>query len=381
MKLLNSSHLNQRATRTFPGAVYYSPEQYALELERIWFREWLCAGRLEEIPRSGDFMVRQIADESLLFIRGNDGTVRGFYNACRHRGSRLCASKTGHFRSGSVICPYHGWRYSIDDGQLLTAPNFPDDLPGFDRKQYAMMAFPTKVWQGFIWFTLTDEDDGGPDFPDSLGYYEKYQLASLQMGKVLRYDVNANWKLIMENSVECYHCTTIHPQLSRATPPSNPWWWNEEAPEGTNLLDVGGMTLTDSYQRASLTGEAIRPPFSTINEADTRSVYYFSLLPHTLFGLAADYVFCFTLWPIDAQKTQVIAYWLADPDIIQQNAKALDDAIEFWDITNRQDWIAIELAQAGVKSRAFAGGGVIGLDDWLVAHFVEYVRTKVGAEK
>ncbi|PSR32687.1 MAG: hypothetical protein C7B46_13075 [Sulfobacillus benefaciens] len=376
MKLIDRNNLAEKATRTFPGAAYYSDEQFQRELERIWFKKWLCAGRLEEVPKVGDYIVRQIGDESLLFVRGQDGDVHGFYNTCRHRGSRMCLSASGHLRGGTVTCPYHSWKYSMDDGHLLSAPNFPDNLEGFDRTQFPLMSFKTKVWQGFIWCSLDTEESAEDEIsqlPAELGYYEKYHLAELKPGKVLTYEVNANWKLIMENSVECYHCTTIHPQLSRATPPDNAWWWNDEAPSESDFLDVGGMTLAENFERASLTGIATRPQFAEITDDDARAVYYFSVLPHTLFGLAADYVFCFSLWPVSAQKTKVLAYWLADPDLLNQDG-ILDDAFEFWDITNKQDWTAIELAQQGVKSRAFAGGGVIGLDDWLVGKFVEYIK-------
>ncbi|MCY0898094.1 MAG: aromatic ring-hydroxylating dioxygenase subunit alpha [Firmicutes bacterium] len=372
MKLVDNANLEGRAIQTLPGFAYYSPEQFQRELERIWQKKWLCAGREEELPRVGDFFTRQIGEESLLFVRGEDHQVHGFYNTCRHRGSRLIVAAEGHLRQGAITCPYHSWQYCVTDGRLLSAPHFPDQLEGFDRTRYPLMSFPTRSWQGFIWFSL---DDQAPyeALPDELGYYEKYHLADLTSGHRLTYEVNANWKLIMENSIECYHCTTIHPQLSRATPPQNPWWWNDSAPASPDFMDVGGMTLAANFERASLTGEARRPRFADLTDDDARAVYYFSLLPHTLFGLAADYVFCFTLWPIHVEKTLVRAYWLADPAVLTDE-HALDDAFAFWDITNKQDWAAIELTQLGVKSRAFRDGGVVGLEDHLVGRFVDYIR-------
>lgn len=378
MKLINGNMVSQTA-RTLPGRAYFRPEQFELELERIWYKKWLCAGREEEVAKPGDFFLRQVGFESLLFVRGHDGQIHGFYNTCRHRGSRLCVTDRGHFRSQDITCPYHSWKYQMDNGDLISAPGFVEGLEGFDRSRYPLKSFIVKRWQGFIWFTLADERVGQSedDFPNDLGYYEKYRLAQLKTGRTMTYDVKANWKLIMENSIECYHCTTIHPQLSRATPPSNPWWWNDNAPTGLDFMDVGGMTLAQNFERASLTGQAVRPRFSTITDEDARAVYYFSVLPHTLFGLAADYVFCFTLWPLGPEETRVIAYWLADPSVLDQD-QVLDDAFEFWDMTNRQDWMAIELAQKGVKSRAFKDGGIVGADDWLVGKFVHYIQSQVG---
>src|SRR3989442_8910668 len=144
----------QQGERTLPGRYYTSPEIYAEEQERIFTARWICVGRAAEIPAAGDYVLRTIAGESVIVVRGRDGALRAFYNVCRPRGPRLCEEPRGRF-SETIQCPYHAWTYTID-GQLIGAPHM-SEVPGFDKRDYPLHAVPLETWEAFVFVNLAGE--------------------------------------------------------------------------------------------------------------------------------------------------------------------------------------------------------------------------------
>lgn len=366
---------------TLPGSHYYDSAHFQRELDAIWFKTWLCAGRLEEIPHRGDYFTREIGKESVLCVRGQNDEVHTYYNVCRHRGSRICGDDQGHVSQGVLFCPYHSWGYSIDNGELVKTPNIPDDLEGFDRYQYPLFGIKTEVWQGFVWINF---DASAPSLanwlglPDTFVPYLRYHLDELKTGAQKTYSIEANWKLIMENALECYHCSTIHPELSRCTPPTLPrYWLHEVAKESRVLKHAGAMELAAGFERVGITGEVQRPLFRELTTDDSRRIFYFFIYPHVFFAMASDYVFLFTLWPTRPNHTVTRGYWLFEDEVLQNPLYSISDAVDFWDKTNQQDWVASELVQKGNESKAYDNGGVLIPNDWRVAKFIRYIQDQL----
>lgn len=366
---------------TSPGSEYYDPGHFQKELEKIWFKSWLLAGREEEIPNSGDYKTVQIAHENFIITRGSDGEIRSYFNVCRHRGSRLCTEESGHFHNGNIICPYHSWMYSGDTGELTKAPNISDDDTDFDKNEHSLVGIKTERWDGFIWINVDPDSPSLKEsfnLPESWSIYENYEMHRLKLGKVGTYHVDANWKLLMDNAEECYHCGTIHAELSRATPPMQPRQWIDEGvPETKVIKHVGAMTLNPGFKRANVDGEAYRPVFPKLTEDEQRKINYLHIFPHTYLCMASDYVFIATIFPVKADKSLVKGYYLFDPDVLERDDAYIDDAVEFWDVTCEQDWHACALAQEGNQSMAYKDGGTLTPIDWRVANFKKYIQDEL----
>src|SRR6266576_2917980 len=144
----------QQGQRTLPGRYYTSLEIYAEEQERIFTARWICVGRAAEIPAAGDYVLRTIAGESVIVVRGRDGALRAFYNVCRHRGTRLCEETHGRF-SETIQCPYHAWTYALD-GRLIGAPSS-GDIEGFSKADYPLNRVAVEAWEGFLFINLAEE--------------------------------------------------------------------------------------------------------------------------------------------------------------------------------------------------------------------------------
>ena len=334
--------------RTLPGAVYTSEEVFRLEQQRLFTRQWLCVGREADIPAAGDYFLRQIAGSSVIFLRGKDAEVRAFYNVCRHRGSKLldAASGTG---LGRVLCPYHSWSYNLD-GTLQNAPQMSED---FCKESFSLVPVRLERYHGFLFANL---DESAPslashfaDLPD----LTRFRMAELVCGRRIEYDVAANWKLICENYSECYHCAGAHPQLHRISEPM---------PRGLRKSEVGGcfnggpMQLREGIETMSLSGRSSLPTIPGLTHEDCRYVHYYVIYPSLLLSPHPDYVLVHAAWPVSPERTHVVCEWLFTKEAV--NAQGFDpsDVVEFWDMTNRQDWALCERAQGGVSSRGFRQG-------------------------
>src|ERR1700710_2210838 len=205
--------------RTLPGAAYHSEETYAVDQERVFFRNWVYVGRAERLAKAGSWLRADIAGESILLVRGKDDRIRGFYNVCRHRGSQLCDDQQGEVRT-HLRCPYHAWGYALD-GTLVTTPMI--DRDEIDRDATSLWPVHTDVWEGFVFVNLSREEprpllEHLADQQDDALDLARVGLADLRIGHVSTVDVQANWKIVIENYNECLHCPTIHPELMDVVP-------------------------------------------------------------------------------------------------------------------------------------------------------------------
>ena len=333
---------------TLPGEVYSSQDIFQLEQRGLFARQWLCVGREADLPARGDYLLKEVAGDSILLIRGNDDRIRAFYNVCRHRGSRLLDAPSGH-RLTRVLCPYHAWSYNLD-GTLQAAPQMGED---FRKDESALVAVRIGLFQGFIFLNL---DQGAAplerylaDLPD----FARFRMAELVCGKRVEYDVAANWKLICENYSECYHCPGAHPQLARL---SDLIARHERRQEIGACFNGGPMRLREGVQTMSMSGRSTLPTIPGLTHDDCRFVYYYVIYPNLLLSPHPDYVLTHTAWPVAPGRTRVVCEWLFTEEAVADSKLDPSDVVDFWDTTNRQDWALCERTQAGVSSHGFRPG-------------------------
>ena len=345
---------------------FISEEVFSAERERILFAHWLCVGHESQVANSGDYFTHQLFNESLVILRDRPGKVRAFYNVCRHRGTRLCEEKSGQFRE-RIQCPYHAWTYGLD-GKLLGAPHM-DKVDGFDKAAHSLHAAAVGVWEGFIFINLGQNPKPLTEFFAPLARkFNHWNLPGLRSARRIEYDVRANWKLIFENYSECYHCPLVHPALSKLTPYDSA---ENDLCEGPFL--GGFMPITKGHSLTT-SGNACASPVGDIKAEDHHRVFYYSIFPNMLLSLHPDYVMVHQLWPQSPDRTAIYCDWFFHPDAFGRPDFRPDDAIAFWDMTNRQDWHVCELSQQGISSRAYQPGPYSARESIPAAWDREYLR-------
>lgn len=353
------------AVLTLPGRYYTSPEIYAAEQERIFGGRWVCLGRAEEVAAPGDYMLAEVAGESLIVVRDGAGALHAHFNVCRHRGTRMCDEPRGRFGE-TIQCPYHAWTYGLD-GRLVAARHM-QDAPGFERADWPLRSAAAAEWEGFVYVCLAAAPEPFAEaFAPVLGRFSRWGVADLRRGARIVYEVAANWKLVVENYSECYHCPLIHPELVQLTP------WQS----GRNDLSEGpflGGYMELTHDSMTVGGGTHRPPVGTLGGEELRRVYYYALFPNLLLSLHPDYVMAHTLWPEAPGRTRVVCEWYFDPVTMAGPGFDPSDAVQFWDTTNRQDWRVCELSQLGVSSRAYTPGPFAQSEGLLWQFDREYLR-------
>ncbi|MGZ5005947.1 MAG: aromatic ring-hydroxylating dioxygenase subunit alpha, partial [Chthoniobacterales bacterium] len=298
-------------------------------------------------------------------LRDQKQVVHAFYNVCRHRGTRLCENPTGHF--SAIQCPYHAWTYALD-GRLIGAPHM-DDVPGFDKSDYSLGAVSLALWEGFIFVNLAATPTPLEEvFAPLAGKFAHWNLPQLRSARRIAYDVRANWKLIFENYSECYHCPGVHPMLSKVSPYDSA---ENDLCEGPFL---GGLMSITKGASLTMSGKACARPVGDMKGEDHARVFYYSIFPNMLLSLHPDYVMLHRLWPQSPGQTLIDCDWLFHPDAFARDDFHPEDAVEFWDVTNKQDWHVCELSQQGIASRAYRPGPYSPRESIPAAWDREYLR-------
>jgi Rieske 2Fe-2S family protein len=345
---------------TLPASYYVDDRFFEREIDRLFRTMWVCAGREEEIDRPGQFVLRDLAGDSIIVTRSNDGTVHAFHNVCRHRGTRLCTDAAGAF-AGSIQCPYHAWTYGLD-GRLIGAPHM-DEVPHFRKEDYPLHAVHADVWDGHIFLNVSASPD--PLAAQLASLPEKFRpwkMETLRLGRRIVYDVRANWKLIIQNYNECLHCPNLHPALNKLSH----YLSGENEPLSATYMG-GRMDLRPGIETLSMDGSCPREMLPALSAEDRRRVYYYAIFPNMLLSLHPDYMMVHTLWPIAPDRTINVCEWHFQPSELARADFDPSDAIDFWDMTNRQDWHVCELSQAGISSRAYTPGPYSNREDLLYA--------------
>ncbi len=358
---------------TFPGRYYYDERIYEQEQEKIFSAMWVYAGIANTLAEAGDYKVVEVGNENVIVVRTKQGDLRAFLNVCRHRGARLCSEMAGHLK-GSIQCKYHAWTYGLD-GRLIGAPNVLA-LDTFDASAYGLHPVALEVWEGLIWINISNTP---PSLTEQLydpevdafagnGPIARYGIGQLRVAKTITYEVRANWKLIWENTLECYHCGPMHPELCALVPMYR---------TGT-VDDSAGAMLADNAEAFSITGKASRPPLPGLLPEDVRRYYGFFAMPNAFVNLLSDHVVIDAFQPIGPELTRVTSQWLFDAEEMSKPNFDSMDAVEILDLVNRQDWVVCELAQQGMHSKAMGRGGNYSPLEHHIRGFVDFILGKLG---
>jgi Rieske 2Fe-2S family protein len=335
--------------RTLPRAYYTAPDVLTREQESIFSRHWIVVCSERDIAGPGDFVLADVAGESLIVVRDRSATIRAHYNVCRHRGTRLCTESRGTLRE-TIQCPYHAWTYRLD-GRLAGAPHM-SGTPDFDPANYPLHSAAVDTWEGFVFVNLDREPEPlATAFAPLIGRFERFNLRRLTTVRRIEYAVQANWKLVMQNYSECLHCPTIHPELSTKLP------YTSGANDLTEGPFLGGyMEIKAPHQSATISGRACALPLGDLPDEDRARAYYYTIFPTMMLSIHPDYAVFYRVLPRSATASLVTCEWMVHPDAPASTGYNIADAEEFWDLTNRQDWHICEQSQLGIGSRVYAPG-------------------------
>ena len=360
--LIEPSLADFRESYTLPGEAYTSDELFAWEMRHFFDASWTCLGRAESLAEPGTRMAVKAGHSSILLSRDEAGILRAFHNICRHRGHELLPVG-GSARDTVIECPYHGWTYRAD-GSLKSAPRL-GHRPGFKVQDHGLVPVRVEEWEGWLFANLSSD---APPLHEHLGNLAEHiaAWAPREMVEAARMDyvVEANWKLVHENFQECYHCMEIHPELCRVSPPMS----------GLNMVStgmwIGGwMDLAEGAVTMSLTGRGGAPLLPGLDAEQRHRVYYFALFPNLLISPHPDFVLSHRIEPLAPGRTRVECRTLFPREVVESKRFDLAYASDFWDVTNKQDWAAIESIQRSASSPGFRPGPISELEEAVFQFF------------
>jgi len=359
--------------RTLPGRFYHDPAIWELEQRRLFGQLWVCVGRADQVPGRGDYRTWPVGGENVLVVRGDDGVLRAFLNVCRHRGAQLCPVDRGQTRT--LQCRYHAWTYGLD-GRLLRAPGL-QNVADFDRDAFGLVPVALDTWEGLVWVSLAESpppvaEQIEPQLAARLGDVGRlaaYRIGTLAVGPTVEDEVQANWKVVVENFMECYHCAPMHPELVRLLPA-----FRSGATQEYGL----GTRLADDAQALTVSGCAPAPPFPNLAPGHERHYFGMVIRPNVLLNLLPDHVIIHTLTPLAPDRSRVTCDWLFARETVARPGFDPADTVALFDRVNRQDWEVCEWVQAGVRSRAFAAGGVYVPIEAHIRGFNDFVLAQLG---
>ena len=396
----------RREGHGLPRAFYHDPALHAAEMRNIWHAGWLFAGFAFEIPAPGDFLTLTVGGSPVFVIRDDEGAVRAFHNVCRHRGSQLCRTDSGHVRA--IVCPYHNWTYSRQ-GELLTCHGMHD---GIDKKALGLKPLHAEVVAGLIYVSLAATP------PAFEGIRERFAAAAAPQGferariaTIVDYEVEANWKLVWENNRECFHCVPCHPQYTKANFDAHEEEYASEtirkkmaaavartqtkwAAQGIAVTHAkGGLApfpdpdrdtwyaadrtvLAEGFATESMDGRRVAPLMGSYADADV-GVLRMRSMPNFWVHASCDHAVAARLLPAGPRKTLVRGYWLVQEDAREGDDYALERLLPFWQLTNEQDWEICKWQQKGIDSIAYEPGPLSRRKEYNVDAFIRWYLKEV----
>jgi Rieske 2Fe-2S family protein len=339
---------------------YTDPAVLDAEQSAIFARRWVLVGRGSELPDPGDYVTVDVAGESVMIVRQDDGAVHGMLNVCRHRGARILLEGKGSC-ARMIRCPYHSWSYGLD-GTLLGAPNLRESV-GPAQARLALQPVDVREAHGCLWVNLdgragpTDgfDADIGAQLRDRLGSDDAlagWELERLVTGRQIRYEVAANWKLIVENFMECYHCASIHPELVTVVPEFRAGVASQAQPVGH------GSALSAEAEGFTVDGRAGPATLPRLDDPQRRAYFAITLLPNAFVNLFDDHVVLHRFTPLAVDRTEVVCDWLFAPEALVAQPD-IAPTVELFDRVNLQDFEACERCQLGAMSRIYAHDNVL----------------------
>lgn len=392
-----------RAGYSLDQRFYCDDAVFAADMSAIVTRKWIVAGHVDQVRRRGDYFLFKVGQESIIVVRSDDATINAFYNVCRHRGSVICTEP--HGRVTRLTCPYHAWSYGLD-GALLAARLMPVD---FSKEQNGLHRCHVRVFHGFIFINLSDQEpvDFDATFGDLDRYLDFHGFADARIAFARSYPTDANWKLVVENFVECYHCAPSHPEFVSMHPPQalvafgagpssgpaeavdqylpslrawearaaalgRPIGTVDDGPESSHLRLLLQRNIREGYESETEDG---RPASSLMGRrvANDQGRMYLSFSPFTQLVATNDFAVLFRFTPRATLQTDVDLFWLVDGKAGNVDVERM---IWGWDQTTRQDKVITENNQAGILSTRYRPGRyseherrVMTFQRWYLAQF------------
>jgi phenylpropionate dioxygenase-like ring-hydroxylating dioxygenase large terminal subunit len=352
-------------SRMLPREASVDPAVFEWEQHNI-FSGWTCVGHASDLATVGTQKAVGTGPNAILLVRAEDDVVRAFANTCRHRGHELLPCN-GVTKARAIVCPYHSWSYRLD-GTLRSAP-------GFRAADFSLHEMRLANWHGWLFVDPSGHDTEFAThvagLEDVVGPYRPEDLTIVARHS---YELATNWKVIAENYQECYHCSTIHPELSRISPPTS----------GENLeLECswmgGWMSIVEGAETMSLTGKSGGVAIQGLSEHELRSVMYLVGYPNLLVSLHPDYVMTHLMTPLAVDRTHVECAWAFPKDVAADPEFDPSYAVDFWDLTNRQDWAACESVQRGLSSPHARPGPLAPDEDGVYQFVTRVARAYSGA--
>lgn len=385
--------------------LYNDERVLKLDLENIFEKEWLIAGMGSEVPDKGNFLKVEIGDNSVIVVRGAENSIHAFHNVCRHRGSRLCVSERG--KVAKLVCPYHQWTYELDGRLLFAGTEMRDD---FDMSQFGLKPVHVREAGGFIFISLAEKPEDIEPFFKTVEFYMKpYDMANTKVACQSEIIEEANWKLVIENNRECYHCEGAHPELlntllewddvtdPRADENFKQYvsacatrWEADKIPYhhvnfGARNRLVRMPLIEGALSMTADGGLACQKLLGRVRDPDLGSMRILHL-PHSWNHCMGDHIINFTVWPISAQRTRVVTKWIVHKDAQEGVDYDIDRLRFIWDATNDQDRRLAEENQRGINSIAYQPGpysptyefGVIDFVNWYVERMLDSLKDEQG---
>ncbi|QYZ71439.1 aromatic ring-hydroxylating oxygenase subunit alpha [Neotabrizicola shimadae] len=338
---------------TLPAHAYFDADWYRRELRTIWARNWVWAGRLNDL-KPGTMQRRQVGEASVILCRTAEGDVSAFHNVCRHRGAELCA-KAEQPMGKLVTCKYHSWAYAARDGRLV-AVGHANPTQDFDRSKHGLAPVSVKVWNGFMFLNL-DPQAGDLEPDTGLSALDNWPMDSLVTGHRSVNEVRGNWKILWENYNECLHCASIHLELSDLVPIYKKGIMSQnEEPDWTPEDDLR-PTLRPGAATWTLSGAPCGPEFPGLTRSQREAGFLFVTLYPTVFIVAhVDYVRAIAFEPLGPELTRVTAEWYFPQETLDQPRFDAAEVAAFAKIVLAQDAEVVELNQRGLHSPAYSAG-------------------------
>ena len=383
---------------TLPRESYVDEAVFQADLDAVFLRGWLFAGHTCELPRPGDFFTFEIGVESVIVVRDNDGALRAHFNVCRHRGSRIVTERCGQARA--LVCPYHQWTYGLD-GRLAAARLMG---PDFDTGGLALRPAAVRELAGLVFVCLAP--DPPPFEPAREAIAPQLGPHGFDRAKVvnrLHYEVRANWKLLVENNRECYHCRGSHPEFSLSNfdygvdgDPRRSATYDEVlareyarweslglAPKevsfpGGSWYRVSRLPLKEGYLTESIDGRPVAPLMGDLTTHGTGSLRVISW-PNLWAHANCDHGVTTRLTPLAAGLTAVDLCFLVHADAVEGVDYDPERVAHVWRATSEQDWELCENNHAGVRSMAYQPGPYSSMTENSVETFVRWYTAQLHA--
>jgi len=342
---------------SLPREYYTSPDIFEDEVTRVFATQWQYVGHTCQVHEAGDYFVARASTESLIITRDVDGVVRAFVNSCRHRGSELCPEGASG-RTKQFVCPYHRWSYALD-GHLLGAPGMRDGVD-FDFAEWPLHEVNCEVFYGQIFVHLGSPDQSVAAMLAGHVREQDFLLVESDRVKLVhqkRYLINANWKVALENNLECYHCAGAHPELAVACDYTG-WFLDSDGQvrDDERKENPGHFPLRPGMKTFSLDGDWVCKLPLGAPQPEGFSVTAVLTPMYSAIAYFADHGVNLALHPIDVTHTELLAQWFVHEDAVEGVDFEVERVIGVFDATNCEDKALIEGNQRGITTRRFVPG-------------------------